>query len=238
MRLDRFISEKYDFSRNKAQFLVKEWLVKVNSKIIEKVSFDTKETDFIEIIEDRRNEFVARSAVKLYDFLDLIDLDVTDFICLDIWASTWWFSQVMLLRWAKLIYAIDVWTSQLHESIKNNSKIISFENTDIRKYESKEKFDLITVDVSFISLTKIISKIKELSSKNTNVILLFKPQFEVWKANIWKNWVVKDKKAITNSLDSFKKILKENGFQIQKLSESTLPGEAWNIEYLIFLKVI
>jgi 23S rRNA (cytidine1920-2'-O)/16S rRNA (cytidine1409-2'-O)-methyltransferase len=104
---------------------------------------------------------------------------VKDFICLDVGASTGGFTQVLLQHGAKKIIALDVGTSQLHETLRAESRVISIENTDIRNVKLEDKFDIIVVDVSFISLRKIIPTLIELKSENTELILLFKPQFEV-----------------------------------------------------------
>lgn len=316
MRLDQYIASNFGFSRNRAQFFIDEKLVKVNDKIITKTAFQVEESDKVEIIEDKRVEFVARSAIKLDEFLKEVELDISWKTCLDVGASTWWFTQVLLSRWACQVVAVDVWTSQLHKKIKNDKRVISLENTDIRElkienwklkiekkldssfhseWQEKEifssvipakagiqetkipnstiitdqksfldshfypkstsygahgndnrgnnqndlvissQFSLIVVDVSFISLNKILDSLINLSSNETRLILLFKPQFEVGKINLKKSWVPKNEKVIVEALDKFKKLCKEKGLKITKISDSKLPGEAWNKEYLIFI---
>lgn len=246
MRLDQYIASNFGFSRNRAQFFIDEKLVKVNDKITTKASLQIEENDKVEIIEDKKVEFVARSAIKLDEFLKEIELDINWKTCLDVGASTWWFTQVLLNKWASQVVAVDVWTSQLHEKIKNDKRVISLENTDIRKivnYEllitnyKKNWFDIIVVDVSFISLIKILDSLIWLSNADTKIILLFKPQFEVGRINLRKTWVPKNEKVIIEVLDKFKKICKEKGLKITKISESKLLGEAGNKEYLIFMKL-
>lgn len=237
MRLDNYISEKLWLSRNRAQFLISEKLVKVNGIIEVKNSLEIKEDFKIEIIEDKKKDFVSRSAVKLDYFLDEIKLKVDSKVCLDVWASTGGFTQVLILRWAKKVLAVDVGTSQLHEKIKCLENVFSYENTDIRSFKTEEKLGLITVDVSFISLDRIIDDIIGLMSNETYVIFLFKPQFEVGHDNLKKTWIPKNQKVIDKALLGFKLLCKEKGLNIKKISESKLLGEAWNLEYLMYMKL-
>ncbi|EKE30372.1 MAG: hypothetical protein ACD_2C00001G0022 [uncultured bacterium (gcode 4)] len=239
MRLDQHIAANFGFTRNRAQFLIDEKLVKVNGKVTTKNSLQIEEWDIVEIQEDKRTNYVARSALKLDAFLDEIEISIKGKTCVDVWASTGWFTQVLLERWANEVYAIDVWSSQLHEKVKNDSRVISLENCDIRKMERsliKWKTDIIVVDVSFISLWKILESLISLSEDWTEMILLFKPQFEVWRKNLKKSWVPINDAVIRQYLDKFKKLCKESGLRITKISESKLPGEAWNIEYFIYLR--
>lgn len=237
MRLDQYIASNFGYSRNRAQFFIDEKLVKVNDKIVTKTALKIEENDKVEIIEDKRVEFVARSAIKLEEFLKEVEIDISWKVCLDVGASTWWFTQILLIRWASSVQTIDVGTSQLHDKIKSDSRVKFIENMDIRDYKTNETYDLIVADLSFISLYKIIDNLKNLSSSGTKIILLFKPQFEVGKINLRKTWVPKNEKVIIEALDKFKKICKEKGLKITKISESKLPGEAGNKEYLILMKL-
>lgn len=235
MRLDHYIVKNFGYSRNRAQFFIDENLVKVNDKIITKASFQVEENYKVEIIEDKKVEYVARSAIKLEEFLKEIELDISWKACLDVGASTWWFTQILLIRWASSVQTIDVGTSQLHDKIKSDSRVKFIENMDIRDYKTNEIYDLIVADLSFISLHKIIDNLKNLSSSDTKIILLFKPQFEVGRINLRKTWVPKDDKIVIASLDKFKLACKDIGFKITKISESKLRGEAWNKEFFIFM---
>ncbi|MDD2909201.1 MAG: TlyA family RNA methyltransferase [Candidatus Gracilibacteria bacterium] len=237
MRLDQHISTKLELSRNRAQFLIDEKLVKVNSKIITKASFQVNEGDIVEVTEDKKIEYVARSAIKLELFLEELDFDITGFKCLDAGASTGGFTQILLNKGASRVQTIDVGTSQLHDKIKLDSRVNCIENMDIRNYKTTDNYDLIVADLSFISLHKIIESLKGLSSKNTSLILLFKPQFEVGRDNLKKSGVPKDDKIVIRSLDKFKLACKTMGFRVSKIEESKLKGEAGNREFFIFMKL-
>ncbi|EKE27853.1 MAG: Hemolysin A [uncultured bacterium (gcode 4)] len=238
MRLDQYIATNFGYTRNRAQFLIDEKLVKVNGKLATKNSLQIEEWDIVEIQDDKRTNYVARSALKLDAFLEETEIVIKDKICVDVWASTGWFTQVLLERWAKEVYAVDVWSSQLHEKVKAESRVISLENQDIRNLDKdiiKWKVDFIVVDVSFISLSKVIDSLIVISDSWTEMILLYKPQFEVGRKNLKKSWIPINKQVITQSLDKFKKLCKEKNLKITKISESKLPGEAGNIEFFIYL---
>ena len=238
MRLDLYISQKLWVSRNRAQFFVKQSKIKVNWKIIQKVAYEVNEIDDVQENIDEIN-YVSRSALKLKWFLEDNNILVKNFVCLDIWASTWGFTQVLLEKEAKKIYSVDVWTSQLHDILKWNKKIISIENTDIRKFDKKllknDKLDLIVCDVSFISLNIIIDSILNLMEDNTKTILLFKPQFEVWNENITKLWVVKDEKITQEKLSNFLLHLQKKSVKISLISDSKLKWENGNSEIFILI---
>ena len=236
MRLDQYITEKLQISKNKAQSLIKSWNVKVNFKNILKPWFFVNPDDKIDISKAEELNYVARSALKLKWFFEENILDLENKVCLDVWASTWGFCQILLEKNIWKIFAVDVWTSQLHSILKENKKIISIENTDIRKLQKIENVDFITCDVSFINLEKILESIVFQMSDKTKVLLLFKPQFQVWKWFIDKKWVVKDKKIIEKKLSEFLKFCWEKWLQILKVENSKLAWENWNQEIFILLQ--
>lgn len=237
MRLDQYVTNELKISRNKAQVIIKSWNVLVDSKIITKTGFEITENNKIIINELEQTKYVARSAIKLKWFFEKNDFNLKGFVCLDIWSSTWWFCQILLENWASKIYAVDVWTSQLHESIKSNTKIITKENTDVRKLDKlNENIDLITCDVSFISLELIIDSIINHMNNNTICILLFKPQFEVGKKNINKKWVVTDQKISDKKLNNFLQVCRDKWLKINNVENSSLQWENWNKE--IFIEAI
>jgi len=233
MRLDQFITEKLKISKNKAQNLIKSLKVSVNNKIIKKSWFEVNFSDKIDISESEELNYVARSALKLKWFFEENFIDLEDKICLDVWSSTWWFCQILLEKWVSKIFAVDVWTSQLHPILRENKKIISLENTDIRNLEKFKNLDFITCDVSFINLEKILDSIIFQMEEKTKVLLLFKPQFQVWKEFINKKWVVKDKKIIENKLNDFLVFARESWLKVLKVEKSKIFWENWNEEVFI-----
>lgn len=235
MRLDKFlVLEKGIESREKAKKLIREGKVKVNEKICQECSYSIKENDKIEVIENLK--FVSRGGEKLYFALKEFKISPKNKFCLDVGSSTGGFTDCLLKMGAKKVFALDVGKNQLHPSLRNNPKVILIEQTDIRNFKTKRKFDLITVDVSFISLKLIIEKIKELLKKKGEVILLFKPQFEVGKKYL-KRGIVKEKEIIQKSLDIFLSFVEELNFKIVKVFPSPVLGKKGNQEFFIHLKL-
>lgn len=234
MRLDSYLVEKeFVDSRNKAQAIIKEGLVFVNAHQIIKSSFKVQEGDEISITNYK--QYVSRSAYKLLDFLEELDLEVKDKIALDIGSSTGGFTQVLLEAGAKEVSAVDVGSEQLHKSIKEDDRVYVYESCDIRKFESEKSFDLVVSDVAFISLLNILNDVDRLSSNK--IILLFKPQFEVGReVKRDKNGVVLDKKAITNAMLKFEDACKLKNWCLVKKSPSTLTGKEGNLEYCYYFE--
>jgi len=236
MRLDIYVTKQHNIqSRNKAQELIKSKKVLVNGKIVTKSSFVVEENMDISI--DTEDFFVSRSAKKLKYFLDdNKSIKLNDLDALDIGSSTGGFTQILLLNNVKSVTCVDVGSNQLHQSIKNNSKIIIKENTDIRDFNSNKKYDIITCDVSFISILYIIEDINRLA--NDKIIILYKPQFEVGK-NIKrdKNGVVLDSKAINDCREEFLKIAKSLGWNFVLSSQSKVLGKSGNSEELFYFTI-
>lgn len=232
MRLDQYLTKKFDIqSRNKASELIKSKKVQVDNKIITKPSFIVEKQVDIKILED--DFFVSRAAYKLKYFLDEININIKNLNALDIGSSTGGFTQTLLNNYVNSVTCVDVGSNQLHEKIKNNKKILFYENTDIREFKSNEKFDLVTCDVSFISILNIIEDINRLAKNK--IIILFKPQFEVGK-NIKrdKKGVVKDKKAILKARERFIDTTKILNWNLKYSSYSKIQGKDGNEEELFY----
>lgn len=131
---------------------------------------------------------------------------------------------------------MDVGEGQIHASLRENMHVFSYEKTDIRNFRSDKKYDFIVCDASFISLEKIFQSIFDLANKNTEIILLFKPQFEVGRELLTKNGVPKSEEIIQKSLQNFKNFLQKFSVSFLGCEKSTLIGEAGNQEYIFYLK--
>ena len=158
MRLDLYLSKNFDIqSRNKALELILSNKVKVDGKIVSKASFLVDEKMKIELLEE--DFYVSRAAYKLKYFLDELknknEINLKDKIALDIGSSTGGFTQILLEFDIKKVVCVDVGSNQLHEKIKKDNRIEFFENCDIRDFKSDISFDIVTCDVSFISILKI-----------------------------------------------------------------------------------
>lgn len=228
IRLDQYLVENNLVdSRNKAQQLIKDSKVSVNKKIITKASFKVSD----ELIElDDEHVYVSRAAYKLKNFLPPLPFNVKGMNALDIGSSTGGFTEVLLMNGVASVTSVDVGSSQLHKKLLDDDRVISIENQDIREFKSEKHFELITCDVSFISLSHILDSINELSSKY--IILLFKPQFEVGK-NVKrdKNGVVADKKAISTAIIKLEDTCTLLGWKKLLMEASSITGKEGNIEY-------
>ena len=232
MRLDKYITQKHNIqSRNKAAELIKAGKVLVNQKIVKKTSFIIEGDE--EIMINENNFFVSRSAYKLKFFLEDNNITVENKTAIDIGSSTGGFTQILLNNNIKSVTCVDVGTNQLHQTIKNDKKIIICENTDIRKFQSNTKYELITCDVSFISILNILNDINRLSSNE--IIILYKPQFEVGKeVKRDNNGVVLDEKAVNEKRALFLEETKKLNWKLEDTDKSKLAGKNGNIEELFY----
>ncbi len=232
MRLDLYLVENFEIqSRNKAFEIIKSKKVKIDGKIINKPSYKIKENSEIEVLEEEF--YVSRAAYKLKYFLEDFNIEIEGKEALDIGSSTGGFAQVLLENKIKKITCIDVGSNQLHKRIKDNKKIEFFENQDIRTFKSKKSFELVTCDVSFISIHNILNDINRLSTNE--IIILFKPQFEVG-TNVKrdKKGVVKDEKAILLAKNRFIDTCSLLKWKLIYNAPSKLEGKDGNEEELFY----
>jgi 23S rRNA (cytidine1920-2'-O)/16S rRNA (cytidine1409-2'-O)-methyltransferase len=218
-------------SRTKAQNIIKDGLVSVNEKLIKKSAFKVEEGDVVRVSEYK--SYVSRAAYKLLHFLDELELDVSGKSALDIGSSTGGFTQVLLERGVAEVSCVDVGHDQLHRSLREDSRVSVYEGCDIRKFTTEKQFDLIVSDVAFISLSYILDDVERLSRKE--IILLFKPQFEVGReAKRDKNGVVLDKKVIANAMTRFEDACKLKNWKLLQKSPSQLSGKEGNQEWCYY----
>lgn len=235
MRLDKYIFEKFDLqSRNKALELIKEGKVLVNGKTILKPSFFVEDDFHVEV--NTEQFYVSRSANKLKFFLEEIEgIELKGLTALDIGSSTGGFTQILLESGVKKVTCVDVGSNQLHESLKKNEKIEFFENCDIRDFKDKKGFDIVTCDVSFISVNDILEDIDRLSNKK--IIVLFKPQFEVGK-NVKRDshGVVKSIHEIDHAKKRFEANCTSLGWKLIYSNASQIKGKKGNTEELYYFE--
>jgi 23S rRNA (cytidine1920-2'-O)/16S rRNA (cytidine1409-2'-O)-methyltransferase len=238
MRLDQALAETYHLTRNRAQQLISAGLVSVNGKMILKASYSVTSEDTILLQEDKKIHWVSRSAEKLDGFLEQFPLNLTGKIGLDVGSSTGGFTQVLLERWIEQVDAVDVGTDQLHSSLQNHPQISLYEQTDIRVFHeySQKIYDIIVCDASFISLREIIPSMLLFADEQTDIILLYKPQFEVGPEYLRKTGVPKDEKRVWEVMEWFEQFLDSKNMKILQRIPSTLKWEAGNQEWIYHLK--
>lgn len=234
MRLDLYLTTNFNIqSRNKANELIKSNKVKCNGAIITKPSFNVEDHHTIELLEE--DFYVSRAAYKLKYFLDELHLEFKNKEALDIGSSTGGFTQILLENGIQKVTCVDVGSNQLHPLLKNHPKIEFFEQCDIRHFKPNKTFDIVTCDVSFISLHNILNAIHELSS--SEIIILFKPQFEVGNSTKRdKKGVVQDQKAIELARLRFIEATQKLQWECLKSSPSQLQGKEGNLEELFYFK--
>ncbi|MEA1915259.1 MAG: TlyA family RNA methyltransferase [Campylobacterota bacterium] len=232
MRLDLYVTQHFTIqSRNKAAELIKNKKVQINNTIITKPSYKVESKDKIKLLED--DFYVSRSAYKLRYFLEDIDLNLSSLEALDIGSSTGGFTQILLNNDVKSVTCVDVGSNQLHPLIKNYPNIIMHENTDIRTFKPNQTFDVVTCDVSFISIHHILNDIDRLSSDS--IIILYKPQFEVGKeCKRDRNGVVQDQKMIQEVRALFIQATQTLNWEMQHHALSKLEGKEGNLEELFY----
>lgn len=234
MRLDQYLTQNHNIqSRNKASELIKAKKVTVDGKVITKPSFAVDETNEIQV--DTEDFYVSRAAYKLKYFLEENNILVKELDTLDIGSSTGGFTQILLQNGVKSVTCVDVGSNQLHDSIKDDPRIIVKENTDIREFISDERYDLVSCDVSFISILNIIGDIDRLSGDK--IIILYKPQFEVGReVKRDSNGVVQDEGAIQKSKEKFLQSTQKLNWKLQVQQKSKLTGKSGNIEELFLFQ--
>lgn len=221
-------------TRSRAKLLISEGSVVVNGEVVTKAGslFDEPKIEIKKV-----KSYVSRAGEKLEGASEEFGLGFTDKVVLDVGASTGGFCDYMLSKNAKKIFALDVGSSQLAPKILNDKRVVNLEKTDIRNFVTKEKLDFITIDVSFISQTLIAKKIFELSSDDTLVVSLVKPQFECGKAEARRHGgVIKDEKVRKDALKKVISAYESVGFKLLNTAVSKIKGGDGNIEYFCLFK--
>lgn len=190
MRLDQYLVTHHELTRSRAQLLIADGSVCVQGIPVTKASKTINSSDIVSFIDSIK--YVSRAGLKLEKALELFQVDPLGKRCLDIGSSTGGFTECLLQREVSHVDAVDVGTDQLVLSLRNNSRVTVYEQTDIRNFKNTIRYDLIVCDASFISLTKIIPEIPRFSNTGAIIILLIKPQFEVGKEFLGKRGIVTD----------------------------------------------
>jgi 23S rRNA (cytidine1920-2'-O)/16S rRNA (cytidine1409-2'-O)-methyltransferase len=240
-RLDTLLVERnLCDSRQQAQRLIQAGEVRVNQQLVDKPG--TEVDSLAEIEVKQRSPFVSRGGEKLAKALAAFQIPVSDRICLDGGISTGGFTDCLLQAGAAAVYGIDVGYGQVAWSLRQDPRVILRERTNIRYlkpeglYEPDQPYaDLGVVDVSFISLTKILPALWQLLQSPREVVLLVKPQFEVGKEKVGKKGVVRDAKDQAGAIAQVLQAAQTLGWSYSNLTWSPLVGPAGNIEYLLWL---
>ncbi len=253
VRLDNLLVEKgLVESREKAKALILEGNVLVNEIKADKPGTFINPDASLKVLH--KMPYVSRGGLKLEAPLKNFKIDANDKIAMDVGASTGGFTDCLLQHGAKKVYAVDVGYGQLDWKLRNDQRVILLEKTNIRYLDEavrdqgsgirgqeledliKNNIDIATVDVSFISLLKVIPKITEFLKKDGEIIALIKPQFEVGRKDVGKGGVVKDESKRLEVIEKISKEADNMGLEVKGVIKSPLVGPKGNIEYFIYLK--
>ncbi|MFW5888297.1 MAG: TlyA family RNA methyltransferase [Patescibacteria group bacterium] len=239
IRLDKFlVQEGYAISRDRAIDLIKQEGVEVNGKVINKPGMKITFGDEITLTKQDM-PWVSRGALKLEEALKTWNIDPHNKTCLDIGASTGGFTEVLLHRGARKVYAVDVGRGQLAEKILQDRRVVNLEKINfknINKSKIKEKADLICIDVSYISLTLILEKAKTFLKGKGEMVALIKPQFEMEERSQVGKGVVKEEKKHNYAIDKIKDFAEEIGLKTEGVIDSPILGNKGNKEFLMYMK--
>jgi len=234
MRLDQsLVYHGFLPSRERAKAAILAGEVTVNGMEEHKPSREIRESDTLALRET--HNYVGRGYLKLRKALEAFSIGVAGKSCMDVGASTGGFTQLLLERGAAKVYAIDVGTGQLANSLKSDSRIVSLEKTDFRAVTAQQvgRPDFACVDVSFISLKLILPNLYALLSENGEAVCLLKPQFETGRPV--RHGVVKDPKEHVRVISDVISEAEQIGFTCRNLTYSPVAGGDGNLEFLLHL---
>ncbi len=231
-RLDAWLTaNKLAPTRSQAESMIRLGEVTVNGRAITKPGFFVVESDTIKVAEKQR--YVSRAGLKLASVAELLKLDFRNKVVLDVGSSTGGFTDYSLQHGAKKVFAVDVGTDQLHPSLHGHAQIELYEKTDIRDFAPPEIPDIVVMDVSFISLREILPHIAKISSPDTHVVAMVKPQFEAGKNQVNKGVIKNDsiRRQILKDFETWTKDL----FVIIDKRDSDVHGAKGNQERFYLL---
>jgi 23S rRNA (cytidine1920-2'-O)/16S rRNA (cytidine1409-2'-O)-methyltransferase len=238
-RIDVLLVDKGFFpTRERARAAIMAGVVLADEQKIEKPGVNVAQTAEIRII-GKVLPYVSRGGLKLEKALDVFALDLTGKIMLDIGASTGGFTDCALKRGARKVYAVDVGYGQLAWKLRGDERVVSMERVNARYLSAgqiAEKVDFAAIDVSFISLSKVLPALKPFLSGGGFAVALVKPQFEAGREQLGKNGVVREPAVHETVLIKTLCMAEESGFTIGGLDFSPIKGPQGNIEYLLYLR--
>jgi 23S rRNA (cytidine1920-2'-O)/16S rRNA (cytidine1409-2'-O)-methyltransferase len=237
-RIDKLLVERgLAESRTKAQAMVMAGVVLVNEQRVEKPSEQIAPDSQIRIkhADDPTSRYVGRGGLKLEAALREFQIDVRGLVCLDVGASTGGFTDCLLQNGAAKVFAIDVGHNQIDWRFRNDPRVEVREGVNARFLDPRDfslKFDLVVIDVSFISVTKILAALLPLLKTPASLIILIKPQFEVGRGEVGSGGIVRDRVKRIKAVDQVHGFATSLGLDLQGTIESPITGAEGNIEYL------
>ena len=235
-RIDKLLVDRgLADSRTKAQALVMAGAVLVNEQLVRKSSEVFSPQAQIRIKAEATSRYVGRGGLKLEAALRHFKIDVSGFVCLDVGASTGGFTDCLLQHGASKVIAVDVGHNQIDWKLRNDPRVEIREGVNARHLtpdDFDEKFDLVTIDVSFISATKIFPTVSAILKTDGCFITLIKPQFEVGKGEVGKGGIVRDPAQHERVIAEVNAAAKSHGWDTRGVIESPITGADGNVEFL------
>lgn len=225
-------------SREKAKAIIMSGNVLVNGQREDK-SGSTFPDDAVIEIKSNPLKYVSRGGLKLEKAIDRYSISLEGKTCMDVGASTGGFTDCMLQNGAVKVYSVDVGTNQLAWKLRQDERVVSMERTNIRYLtpdQIEDKITFASIDVSFISLTKVLQPVRELLCEEGEIVSLIKPQFEAGREKVGKKGVVRDRKVHMEVISQVSEFAASVGFDCLDLDYSPIKGPEGNIEYLLYLR--
>jgi len=234
-RLDALVLEKYpQYSRRQIQSWIMQGKILVDNHPITKPGTQLK-PDIEIFLNAKEPKYVSRAGFKLEKALDHFAIDPADKIILDAGLSTGGFTDCLLQRGAGKIYGVDVGYGQVHEKIRQDPRVILMERTNLRSLIGlPESVDMVTLDLSFISLLKVMDAVAKITKKDGDLITLIKPQFEAERHQVGKKGIIKDPAIHQEVVEKVTAGIKQHGFELKGVTESPITGATGNKEFLAY----
>lgn len=239
VRLDRLLVERgLAATRTQAQDLIRAGSVEVDGLPRNRVGMQVSADARISLAR-APDPYVGRGGVKLAAALDCFKIDARDLVAMDVGASTGGFTDCLLQRGAARVYAVDVGYGQLDWRLRNDGRVVVIERANIRTLDGAlipQPIDLAVVDVSFISLAKVLPAVREFLRIDGEVVALVKPQFEVGRGRVGRGGIVRDEGHRAEAVDAVIRAAEAAGFRSMGTARSPITGQKGNVEIFIFLR--
>lgn len=233
------VEKKLAPSRQRARAMIMAGKILVNSRPVDKAGFLVRATDSIGL-KEKDIPYVSRGGLKLEAALRSLEVNPDGCVCLDVGASTGGFTDCLLQKGAIRVYAVDVGYGQLAWKLRQDSRVVVIERTNIRHMPPQaipEPVDLITIDVSFISLKIVVPAVLDFMARDARILALIKPQFEVGKHQVGKGGVVRDAKLHNRTIETLSTFFSAKGLSCGSVLPSPIPGPKGNREFFILLRL-
>lgn len=239
VRLDFLVQQQMpELSRTLISSLITQGKVLVDGQLVTKPGVQVYDNVPLRI-DFEKPKYVGRAGFKLERALEHFGIDVSGFVALDAGLSTGGFTDCLLQNGVKKVYGVDVGHSQVHDEIRNDGRVVVMERTNLRHLEElPDRVDLVTLDLSFISVLKVIDAVKNLMKPEGKLVVLIKPQFEAEKHQVGKGGIIKDESVHQEVIDKVVTGIEAAGFRLVGVAPSPIKGGDGNIEFLGYFNYI